>query len=315
MGQEAVDVRLGEAFERYRYNAPGPVSLPRLVVGSVLVVLLWIATTMLVILPVMGWASTSFDELMTSNIGMFAMLLSFAGIWIGVWLALGLVHEDRLGNVLGASGRLSWRDFAKGVVAVVLTSLLSEVLIYAIRPEFTRSPLELSAWLLALAPMVLLCLLQTSAEEVLFRGYLMRGLANRFRSPWLWSVLPGLGFLLIHFTPGVTPRDMAMILLTIGALTVLLVMLVYVTGNLGASMGVHMGNNLVAFLFVGHQDGLAYYTLFRGAPIDDGTMTAGQTAALVLVGWVCVALTWWLLVARRSPLRVGVDGGQTWTSE
>lgn len=294
-------------FEDYRYNPDRPVALPTLIGGALLVVFLWFASTMLVVLPVMALAPQGFEDMLSSDIGMFAMLLSFAGIWIGVWVAVRFVHKDRFGNVLGATGSLSWRDFRKGFVAIVLTSILSEIMIYAIRPEFSLAPLDPATWLIAFLPLLALCFLQTSAEELMFRGYLLRGLANRFRSPWIWGVLPGLTFLLIHYTPGMTGEDIALILLTIGALTIVLVLLVYVTGNLGASMGVHMGNNLVAFLVVGHQDGLTYYALFRGAPVGDGTMTTAQTVALVLTGWLCVWLTWWLLSSRRSPLCVRPD--------
>lgn len=293
------------AFEAFRTNTPAPITLLRLIAGALLVVICWIVTTFLTILPGISFAGSDFADLMTSNIGMMVMLLSFSGIWIGVWLAARFIHRDRLGNVLGATGRLSWSDFGKGFVAIILTSILSELTIYMIRPEFSRSAIDLSAWLIAFIPVALLCLVQTSAEELFFRGYLLRGLANRFRSPWIWGLLPGLGFLLIHWQPEMAWSDVFLTLLTIGALTILLVALVYVTGNLGASFGVHMGNNLMAFLVVGHQDSLTYYALFSGAQLADGSTTTDQITILVITGWACVAIAAWLLLNRRSPLRVG----------
>lgn len=288
-------------FEEYRYNSPSPITLPRLIGGTVLAVAIWQLFSAIVLLPLI-LDGQGMIELMGSRSGMLLTLLTFAGIWIGVWLAVRFVHADRIGNVCGANGRLSWHDFAKGFAAVCLTSILSEISIYAIRPEFALSAISFPVWLAGFLPMVLLCLVQTSGEELLFRGYLVRGLANRFRSPWIWAFLPGLTFVSIHATPDMTVKDAALVLLTIGSLTILLVWLVYATGNLGAAMGVHMGNNLFAFMLVGHQDGLTSFALFKGAPVGDGTMSTGQTAALVITGWVCVALTWWLLASRRSPL-------------
>ncbi len=299
-----------EPFERYRYNPARPITLPRLIGGTLVAVGVWMVVSLAIIFPAMLQIG-DLEQMMSSTIGMLAMLLTFGGIWIGVWVAQRFVHNDPFGNVLGAEGRLNWSDFNKGFVAVFLTSILSELFIYAIRPEFTRTDFPISTWLMVLIPMLGLCLLQTSAEELLFRGYLTRGLANRFRSPWIWAVLPGIGFVLMHYSGSMSAADLALVFLTIGALTIVLVWLVYATGNLGAAFGVHMGNNLFAFMLVGHQDGLTTFSLYKGAPVGDGSMTTGQMTALVLTGWVCVALTWWLLASRRSPLCIRRLSGQT----
>jgi hypothetical protein len=44
-------------------------------------------------------------------------------------------------------------------------------------------------------------LVQTGAEEVLFRGYLQQQLAARFASPLAWMVLPSVIFALLHYQP------------------------------------------------------------------------------------------------------------------
>jgi membrane protease YdiL (CAAX protease family) len=44
-------------------------------------------------------------------------------------------------------------------------------------------------------------LIQTGAEEVLFRGYMQQQLAARFSSPILWMVLPSAIFAALHYQP------------------------------------------------------------------------------------------------------------------
>lgn len=299
---------ISAAFEAYRSSPPKPVTLPRLAVGTAVILLLWLLVTVIVLLPGLISFDQDINALLDSTLGGLLMLGTFGGIWIGAWIVMRYLHKEPLSNLFGVSGRLSWDGFRKGFIAVCLTSVLSEILIYMLRPEFSRTALELSTWLLYLIPVGVLCLLQTSSEELLFRGYLMRGLANRFRSPWIWALLPNILFVAFHLTPEMTGLDVVLLAFTIGSLTVALVYFVYMTGNLGVACGIHMGNNLFAFLIVGHQKELSAFTLFKGAAIEDIGASGTQVAALSAISIVCVLLTVVLLAHRSSPLRVYSDG-------
>ena len=199
-------------------------------------------------------------------------------------------------NVLGWSGRISWSDFAKGFVAIVLTSVLSEVLMYLIRPDFVRSAMPVGEWLIYLLPVAALCFVQTAGEELLFRGYLTRNLANRFRSPWVWALIPSIIFACMHLSPSMSIADAAMVVISIGSLTAVLVALVYVTGNLGASFGVHMANNFLAFTAISHQRDFSKFSLFNGFAIDSGTVTTTESVLIVLNCLICVGLSALLLL-------------------
>ncbi|WP_338153259.1 CPBP family intramembrane glutamic endopeptidase [Pseudophaeobacter leonis] len=57
-------------------------------------------------------------------------------------------------------------------------------------------------WLGLLPLSLLAVLVQVSAEEVVFRGYLQQALAARFKSPVIWLVAPSALFGLAHYMPG-----------------------------------------------------------------------------------------------------------------
>ena len=119
-----------------------------------------------------------------------------------------------------------------------------------------RGPIGLGTWALFLLPILFFAFVQTSSEELLFRGYLQRGLAYRFRSPLVWAVLPTLVFTALHWNPTAVLGMNIGVAVSIGAFAALLALLVYATGNLGAAMGAHFGNNLVGFLLISHDDTL-----------------------------------------------------------
>ena len=313
------------AFERYRQASAARSSLPWLLAGSLIIAVCWLLATGAVIYggayfyayvgPVFGPEPLTFDQggftsrFLASPIGVVSTLLTFAGVWLGVWVAMRFLHRERVGRLFGASRRLSRTGFVNGLIAVLFTSVLTEIGFYLLAPELQRGPVSLGLWFAVFVPVVLLALVQTSSEEILFRGYLLRGRAARFRSPLVWAVLPTLLFTLLHWNTGAVAAMNVGVLVSIGGFAALLVALVYATGNLGAAMGAHLGNNLIGFLFISHENTLSPFALYRGATLSSLPWTAGQAIAIVGMSIAAILITLLLLLHPRSPLKVTPDAG------
>ncbi|PBB97396.1 CPBP family intramembrane glutamic endopeptidase [Mesorhizobium sp. WSM3862] len=305
------------AFERYRRSPNEKTTLLRLLLGTAIVVLFWLAVTLVVlvagtaafiVLRLPGPATGQpIQDFLASPAGILTALASFAGIWIGLWAAMRFVHGEPLSALIGPDRRISRGGFLKGLVAVLTTSLFSEVLLYWLQPEIVRGSIAFSSWLLLLLAIVPLAFLQTSSEEALFRGYLLRGLASRFGSPLIWAALPGLLFTALHWSPASTPAINACVLISIAAFALLLTLLVYVTGNLGAAFGAHLGNNLTGFLLISHQQSYNSFALFNAKPLEGPGWTNWDAVLIAAIGIVSTLLTMLLLLHRRSPLTVGPD--------
>jgi membrane protease YdiL (CAAX protease family) len=306
------------AFEHYRRSPNQKTTTFRLILGVIIIVVLWFGTTMAVIfagsygLLLQGQGDSSggsdpIQRFLGSSSGIFATLVTFAGIWIGVWIAMRLLHKEKLSRLFGVSARISRSGFIRGFAAVVVTSLLTEIAYLSIMPGISRGPIAIGTWLLILLPLAFFAFIQTSAEELLFRGYLQRGLAHLFRSPLVWAVLPTLVFTALHWNPA-SPLGMNIgVVIAIAAFSALLVLLVYATGNLGAAMGAHLGNNLVGFALISHDQTLGGLALFQAPPLDRLAWTYGETALIAGISVASILLTWLLLLHPRSPLRVGPD--------
>ncbi|MEM7524447.1 MAG: CPBP family intramembrane glutamic endopeptidase [Pseudomonadota bacterium] len=104
-----------------------------------------------------------------------------------------------------------------------------------------------------------LILIQTGAEEAVFRGYLLQQLAARFRSPFAWAVVPSLLFGALHWSPDAPGGGLSYVVVT--ATTGLVLALIAARlGGLSFVWGVHFGVNAWALLFVapqGYLSGLA----------------------------------------------------------
>ncbi|MER9872012.1 type II CAAX endopeptidase family protein [Mesorhizobium sp. M0195] len=308
------------AFQQYRHTTNNKTTLPRLLLGAVVVILFWLGTTAAVLFggtyAFAVWQASSgtappgggaVQDFMASPAGILAALASFAGIWLGLWAAMGWIHREKLTALIGVSRRISWAGFLKGLTAVLITSLLSEILLYGLQPDIARGAIGLSWWLLFLIPIATLTFLQTSSEEMLFRGYLLRGLASRFQNPFIWALLPGLLFTSLHWSPGSSAAINACVLASIAAFALLLTLLVYATGNLGAGFGAHLGNNLTGFLLISHQQSYNSFALFNAKPLESAGWTTLDAVLIAVIGIVSTLLTVLLLLHPRSPLKVEPD--------
>lgn len=205
-----------------------------------------------------GWMARM--ALATTPTSVLLMLSTFVGMAIGPLLAARWLHKRSKRSVFGPfTPMLAHFLLAMGIVASVLA--LSVILF---DPGYAPMPnLEMSLWLSFLPLALVGVLVQTGAEEILFRGYLQQQLAARFNSPVMWMILPSLLFGALHYDPSGS-SDIGWLLVAAATLFGLLAAdLTRVTGNIGAAWGFHFANNCFAILIValdGALSGLSLYT-------------------------------------------------------
>jgi len=223
------------------------------------------------------------------------MLLTFAGMAAGPVLAVRLVHRRPVSSLLGRLDRV-FRDFLRAVVVVAVANAL-DLLVWSF--FFDAVPnLSLGRWLLFLPLALAGILLQTLAEEMVFRGYLMQQLAARFCSARVWMLVPALLFGAAHFAPG-TNGDNALIIVGATALFgVIAADLVRVSGSLGAAWGFHFANNVMAILVISANGTITGLSLFRTPYAASDTLALPLQVALDLATMI---LAWAVLrrVVRR----------------
>ena len=139
-----------------------------------------------------------------------AYLYGFAGMILGLWVAARLLQRRSFAGLIGPEG-FAPGDFLLGVAAMAAIGVASGVVWLALAAPTQAQPVAAwAAWLPFALPALLV---QTAAEELVFRGYLMQGLAARFRSSLVWWLLPALLFGLLHWSPQVYGADAWLVVL------------------------------------------------------------------------------------------------------
>lgn len=236
-----------------------------------------------------------------SPTAMLILLATFAGMALGPVVAVSLLHARRPDTLLGPRAALL-HDFAVAAAVTLAVAALGVGISSALDlgPRPSRA-LDLSLWLAILPVALVGVAVQTGAEEVLFRGYLMQQLAARFGSPLVWIGVPTILFGLAHYAPPQNGDNTWLIVLATGTFGLAAADLTIRTGSLGAAWGFHFANNCIALLVVSVQgplSGLALYLMPFGS---DDTEVLRPLLVLDVISVVAIWATIRAILSRRRP--------------
>ena len=282
------------AFERFIAPARAYPQLWRLVLGLALIAGVYLSWMGLI--GGLIWLLRGLDALEGGlmrladggdPLSLLVLLCTFAGMALGAWLAARLLHRRGLGSLIGRPAAVL-RDFVLGLIVMALIGGGLALVLLPFLPGLEPA-IPLRLWLLFLPLALAGILLQTGAEELVFRGYLQQQLAARFASPLIWMGLPALLFGLAHHAPEDMGANTWAVVAATGLFGLIAADLTARTGNLGLAWGVHFANNCVAILLIsvmGGLDGLALFTMTEGAVSD------GLLQRLILMDMVMLVLVW-----------------------
>ena len=282
-------------FQRWVDLARPGAQLLRTSIGSVLVVVAWLAWTMAFGLVAIGGGLVNPDALgaamgqggasltyLDAVMAMGVLLATFWGLWLGVWLVAKLLHKRDLSTVLAHDRRIRLDYFLVGMALAAGYLALSLGSIWLSGPLPARSSLPIEHWLIAFAPLVVLIFLQTAGEELFFRGYLTQQLAARIPHPLVWGLLPSLAFGLAHTANGGGDAQFTVYYVAVATLLgLVMTALVWRTGGLAAAMGFHLMNNIGAMLLIGIAGVTPPISLFV---MDFGTMMGSASTDVLVLG-------------------------------
>jgi len=171
---------------------------------------------------------------------------------LGLYLAIRFIHQRPFRTLITPARRIAWGRFFQGfAVWFVLSGLMSlaEAFLFPGRYIWT---LDLRRYIPFAFLALLLIPIQTSAEELFFRGYILQGVGLHLRNIWILSAISGFLFMLPHFLnpeARVNYGLMGFYYFFIGAV------MAYVTlkdGRLELALGLHAANNLFTALFANY---------------------------------------------------------------
>ena len=176
---------------------------------------------------------------------------SFGLLTAGLALAAFLVQRKRPSDLIG---QWRWQFFVLGLATWTGVQVLLAGVDYAIAPAGFALALNAGTALLASTALVGI-VVQTFAEEFIFRGYVTQGLALAFKKPLPAAVVSGILFGSLHIPNGIPQAVNAVIFGTVCALIAIR------TGGIALTFGLHLANNYFGAVVV-----VSGSDVFKGSP-------------------------------------------------
>jgi uncharacterized protein len=297
-------------------SAPGAVPYHRLsrtpghlwwrpVLGTFFVFFTWFAGMM--VLSVVVWGAglaaggpEDQDGLPSfGDAGDTALSLAMLGMGIPVVLfAAWAIQRRRPGTLASVTGRLRWRWLGTCLL-VSLGALFGSLVLMTVLVALTEGSgsqengnvVSLGEFALAMALILPMLPLQTSAEEFICRGWLLQAVGSLYRGIWPALLLQAVVFTALHgFGTVWGVIDLMMFGLFTGWLTIR-------TGGLEAALALHFVNNLVGFVM-----SAAFGELGSQETAADSTWQMAAVDAIVLTLFAVAVLR---LATRRKLERTG----------
>ena len=130
-----------------------------------------------------------------SNLRLFLLLLSFAFVLPGIWLVVKKLHDLPIMSILSSRKKI---DLERVLYSFMLWGTVVSAFVfleYSLNPENYVFNFKVKEFLILAVIAILFIPIQTSVEEIVFRGYLMQGfghwLNSRFMALFLTSTVFG----------------------------------------------------------------------------------------------------------------------------
>lgn len=222
------------------------------------------------------------------------LLLSFIPLIGSVLLVVRFLHDRPWRSVITPFTKINPRLIARGLLIWVVILAVVTLVALPIFGEKYRFTYDAGRFWPLLLVVVLLTFIQTSAEEVFFRGYLSQWLALGRRNIWLIAVVNGVLFTLVHLAnPEVlnfSGTEFLLATVPYFAFGFVFAWVSVTSGSIELALGAHFINNVAAFLVVSQP----------GSPTDGATLftTVDASALSAAVTTIVVAVVFWLLTRR-----------------
>ncbi|WP_286197023.1 CPBP family intramembrane glutamic endopeptidase [Tropicibacter sp. R15_0] len=290
-------------FERMVTAARPSSGLRRLALGLVAIAFLQIVLVQAVFAIIHTVASGDTYFRLISGIqradtpgSLLAVLILTGCMGLGVIVASELVHQRPFRSLFGPLRPAIAQFWVVLRMMIGLTGVIMALMFLTGEPLLPG--LSLGHWLMLLPLTIVALLIQTGAEELVFRGYFQSQLAARFANPMVWMFVPSTLFAMLHYQPEVYGSNASFLLIWSLLFGIAAADLTARTGTLGPAIALHFANNFTALALVslyGDMSGLALWQLPFG-PEAEAAIRAEMPAEFLFI------VIYWL--AARLALRV-----------
>lgn len=184
------------------------------------------------------------------NLNLFLILFSFLVALLAIILVVKNIHKQKIKEIVTSRPKVDYRRVMVSFGIWMLFSAITTVIGYYTEPESFILQFDLWKFIPLFFIAILMVPIQTSVEELVFRGYLMQGFGNLALNKWFPLLMTSIIFGGLHLAnPEVTKMGNLIMIYYIGT-GLFLGILTLMDEGAELALGFHAANNLGGVLLV-----------------------------------------------------------------
>lgn len=227
-----------------------------------------------------------------SNLGFLLVLLSFVFATLALYLAIRFIHKKSFKDLITPNPTINYGKIFWAFGIWFLLGLVFETAMYFYAPENYSFTFNIKKFI----PLVLISLLilpiQTSFEELLFRGYLLQGFGSVFKNRWAPLIVTSILFGAIHGSnPEIAKYGMGIMQAYYISAGLALGIMTIMDDSLELVLGVHAATNIYGAIVLSYE----------GAAIQTDTImsTANMNPQHLYIVFLLSAILFLYLCSRK----------------
>lgn len=162
-------------------------------------------------------------------------------------------HNRSYKELINGTNKIRWKRFFAGAMFWILLMLIIYIVEYIIDPANFVLQFDLFSFIPLIFISLLLIPLQTSFEELAFRGYLAQGIGAWTKNRWMVWIIPSVLFGLLHYdNPEVKEFGFWLMMPQYIFFGMIFGLISILDDGIELAMGVHAANNVFLSLFITH---------------------------------------------------------------
>lgn len=230
------------------------------------------------------------DQLLEYLAVNFSIIMMLAGLV----LTVKLIHRRPLLSLVTPEARVVGRRVWRGALVWAVIAAVIVVIEHLLFPDRYYLSFDVERFFVFLAVVLVLTPIQTTAEELVFRGYVMQGIGLLTRRPALIAVASSLVFTVPHLlNPEVHQHGVVIMAANYFVIGMLLATITLRDGRLELAIGLHAVNNVFLALIANYEgSALTTESIFTARELD-------PVYSLVTMIIGTLVFHWWMF--RRAP--------------
>jgi membrane protease YdiL (CAAX protease family) len=135
---------------------------------------------------------------MNKNLFLFLMLIMFAIGLFFLIIAIKYIHKRTVTSIVTSRKNIDWKRFWFGFLSWGTIVVLLSIIGILLAPENYTYNFNAKPFFILVAISIIFIPLQTSLEELLFRGYFMQGIGVLVKNKWAPLIITSVCFGLLH---------------------------------------------------------------------------------------------------------------------